>query len=430
MSRSTRQTGSSRGPAGSRAVVVGFAVVNAGLAAVLAAFLVMLIAGHQTDGSDFTAFYTGWRIVLEGRGASLYDPVVQAEVQRAVLDGRVFPAGLNAFVNPPHLVLPFLPLGLLALRAGYVAWMLVQAALLAGIVVLLLRRVAPQWTVPERFALVAWAAAFPAVAISFFEGSFALVLALASLAAFLEAERGRDGRAGAWLALATLKPQGAVGPVLAFLAGRRLRMIASAAVVVLALSVVATMVMGPGIWGAYASFLADPTRSFDRYSVTPSVMWNVRGTLALLLGPDATDTASGLSWLLFAGGMAGVAWLWRAGWRSDTDPADRALRYGLTIAVTLLVSPHLNPHDDALLIVAVPLAYGALRGSGLGRLVGVGAAAAPVFVAVVNGLGVTPETSLPVRLPTVLLALLVVALAAGLRTSPSERRARAEVGSS
>jgi len=424
MNGSARPTGQRSEGATSRAVTLGFAVVNAGVAAVLAAFVVTLIVTQNTDGSDFTAFYTGWRIVLEGRGASLYDPAVQAEFQRIVLGGRVFPAGLNAFVNPPHLVVPFLPLGLLPLQGGYIAWVLVQAALLIGIVTMLLRRVAATWTTPERFALVAWAIAFPAVAISFFEGSFALVLALASLAAFLEAERGRDGRAGAWLALATLKPQGAVGPVLAFIAGRRLRVIASAAAIVLGLSVIATMVMGPGIWGTYATFLADPTRSFDRYSVTPSVMWNVRGTLALLLGPDAADTASGLSWLIFVGGMAGVAWLWRAGWRRDTDPADRALRYAQSIAVTLLVSPHLNPHDDALLIVAVPLAYGALRGSGLGKLVGVGAAAAPVLIAVVNGLGVTPETSLPVRLPTVLLALLVVALAAGLRTSSLPRRAR------
>jgi hypothetical protein len=404
-----------------RVAALGAGVVNAGLAAVLAAFLVLLVVSQQTDGSDFTAFYTGWRIVLDGRGSSLYDPAVQAEVQQAILGGRVFPTGLNAFVNPPHLVLPFLPLGLLPLRTGYVAWTLIQAAILGGIVALLLRRVASAWTPPERFALGAWALAFPSVAISFYEGSFALLLALAILAVFLEAERGRDARSGAWLALATLKPQVAVGPALAFLAGRRLRVIASAAVVVVALAVLASVVMGPGIWGAYMSFLTDPVGSFDRFSVTPSVMWNVRGTLSLVLGPDASNTANAASWVVFIGGMTGIAWLWRRGWGRDSDPADRALRYAQTIATTLLVSPHLNPHDDALLVVALPLAYGALRGSGLGTLVGVGAVAAPVLIAVVNGLGVTPETSLPIRLPTLLLVLLVMALAVGLRDTDIRR---------
>ena len=65
-----------------------------------------LIVGGSTEQADYTAFYTGWTIVAEGRGPELYDPTVQAAVQRDILGGRTFEAGLNPFNNPPHLVVP------------------------------------------------------------------------------------------------------------------------------------------------------------------------------------------------------------------------------------------------------------------------------------------------------------------------------------
>jgi hypothetical protein len=41
-----------------------------------------------------------------------------------------------------------------------------------------------------------------------------------------------------------------------------------------------------------------------------------------------------------------------------------------TTLLTLLLSPHLNPHDDTLAAVAVVLGYGAIRGTPSGRLAG------------------------------------------------------------
>lgn len=392
---------------------------NLAIGAVYIALFAVLFVTGRTRGADFTAFYTGWRIVLEGHGSQLYEPAVQAEVQRTILGGQTFAAGLNPFNNPPHMVLPYIALGLLPLDMAFLAWTAIQVLLLAGILAMLLRGVARYWTRVERFGLVAAFVAFPPLAIAFFQGAFALVLVAGVAGTLVAMDRGHDGRAGGLLALASVKPQGMFGMAIAVLLSRRPAALAALAGWSLALVVIATAVLGPGIWASYVGFLGTYTSSFDRLSVDPAVMWNLRGTLALLLGRDNAALVNGLAYVGFAVGVVAIAWVWGRGWPRRDDPVrvggDTALRVALTIVLTLLLSPHLNPHDDTLAAIAVALAYGALRGTTGGRIIGVGAMLAPVAILAVNGIAADAPTTLPIRLPTVLLAALAAVTAAGLR---------------
>ena len=127
-------------------------VIIAGLV-VFAAYLGLWIALIVNDGSksaDYTAFMTGWTIVLDGRGHDLYDVPTQIEVQRQLLGGLSFEAGLNPFNNPPHLVLPFVPLALLPLLPSYLVWGVIQLALLTWLAWRLLTQVASDWRPAER----------------------------------------------------------------------------------------------------------------------------------------------------------------------------------------------------------------------------------------------------------------------------------------
>ena len=398
--------------------------LNLGFGAVYIVIFVALVLTGRTRGADFTAFYTGWRIVLDGRGSQLYDPTVQAEVQRTILGGQTFQAGLNPFNNPPHMVLPYVPLGLLPLDVAFLAWTCVQVLLVVGIVAMLLRGVAREWTRVERFGLVAAFVAFPALAISLFQGAFALVLVLGITGTLLAMESGRDSPAGGWLALASVKPQGMFGMAIAVLVSRRRSALVAAVGWALGLAVLATAVLGPAIWGSYATLLGAYTSSFDQLSVDPTVMWNLRGTLALVIGRENASLVNDLSYLGFAVGVVGIAWVWRRGWPRHGVAVranrDTALRVALTIVLTLLLSPHLNPHDDALAAIAVALSYGALRGTTGGRIIGVGAMLAPAAILAVNGIAADAPTTLPIRLPTVLLVVLGSVTAMGL----SRRRDR------
>ena len=85
--------------------ILGFSV----FAIYIGLWLALIVGGH-TEQADYTAFYTGWTIVADGHGQDLYDIGTQTATQQAILGGRSFEAGLNPFNNPPHLVVPFVPL--------------------------------------------------------------------------------------------------------------------------------------------------------------------------------------------------------------------------------------------------------------------------------------------------------------------------------
>ena len=346
--------------------ILGFSV----FAVYIGLWLALIVGGH-TEQADYTAFYTGWTIVADGHGQDLYDIGTQTATQQAILGGRSFEAGLNPFNNPPHLVVPFVPLAALPMATqlpglGRDPDRPPGLARLAALVRGRGRRGRARSGWPwSRSSL----AASPLI-ITFLQGAFSLLACVAVVEAYLALRRSRDGRAGAWLVLATIKPQAVAdarrhAPRRATLARDRRRPRWSPR----GLGLLATVVLGPAIWGDYLRFLSRYVSTFDELSVRPSVMWNIRGTLTLLIGPDhAAEQAGLINGLAFAGqilGLAGVAWLWRGRWSPTTPDFD--LRFALTIVIGLLTSAHLNPHDDLLLVPAAAIAYRAPARAARGR---------------------------------------------------------------
>jgi hypothetical protein len=389
--------------------------LNLALAGIYVVILARLMTTGLTVGADFTPFHTGWEIVLRGQGAQLYDPAVQAQVEREVLGGQSFAAGLNPFINPPYSVLPFVPLGLLSLDTGYVAWLAIQAGLLAVLLRTVLRG-ARDWSREERLAAVGWIVGFPALAIAFFQGAFSLVIAVGMLFAFEALRSDRQVRTGLWLVVASVKPQVVLGPALAVLVARRWRAVVAGAVAMAILCIAATIAFGIGTWSSYVQFLGLYTSTFDQLSVDPRVMWNLRGTLALLLGSGSASLINLLAYVGFAASLLATWIVWRGADRAR-DPGSLALRFAITLVLMLLFSPHVNPHDDILAVLAVVLGYGALRGQRLGTVLALGASLAPFVILATNGLGSDGATGLPIRVPTVLLAGLLALLTAGLTGS-------------
>ena len=286
-------------------------VVIAGLV-VFATYVGLWIALIVNDGSksaDYTAFMTGWTVVLDGRGHDLYDVATQAEVQRRLLGGLSFEAGLNPFNNPPHLVAPFLPLALLPLLPSYVVWGVIQLGLLAWLGWRLVTRVATDWRGSERVLLVVAMLAMPSLVITLFQGSLSLVVTVAMLEAFLALRDGRERTAAVALVAASLKPQVVVAIGAAVLGGRRWRVVAWGLGLLALTVVLATLLMGVGIWPAYFRFLGDYVGSFNILSVRPSVMWNLRGTIAMLVGPERAaaqaDAINTISLVVWVAGLVG-----------------------------------------------------------------------------------------------------------------------------
>jgi hypothetical protein len=402
------------GPGAPRPALVRLAV--AGGAVVAGLYLALwagLIASGASDAADYTAFYTGWTMVADGDGSRLYDVAAQTEAQRDVLGGRQFEAGLNPFNNPPHLVLPFLPLATLPLGLSYLVWAAIQVGLLAWLAYRLVTRVGAGWVRDERILLVVGLVAMPSLAITLLQGAFSLVAAVAVLEFYLALRAGRDVAAAAWLTLGSLKPQATLSFVVMLAFSRRWRCLGYLLGFGAALAVLATVVLGPGIWASYLSLLSTYMSTFDQLSVRPALMWNVRGTLTLMVGPDrAAGYASVINTAALIAQVAGlvaIAWIWRGAARRT--PAGTAMRFALTTIIGLLASPHLNSHDGLLLVVAGAIAYGAARDRPGGGWFGIALLVAPFVILVTNPLSANDVSAPPIRVPVVLMAGLAVWMA-------------------
>jgi hypothetical protein len=307
--------------------------------------------------SDFTAFYTGWWLVLHGRGAELYDVVAQQAAQHAIVGAHEFPSGLLAFLHPPHAALAGLPLGWLAERLGEPAafwlWTALNVALLARLARGLIHLVSPTSRSGRAVIVAALLGSFP-VFLTLREGQVAILLGVALLGLYTATRDGRAPVAAAWLLVLSLKPQLLPLPLALLVARRQGRTLAFAAAFAAVAMLISAVALGPAIFSRYLGGLGALQGHLGRGG--PGAMLNLRGLLVRALGAEQARFAT---WISF--GALGLASLALAARRraptSGPTPAtsdDERLAFATTFAAALFLSPHLFIAD--LTLWAVPLA--------------------------------------------------------------------------
>jgi hypothetical protein len=312
--------------------------------------------------ADFSAFYTGWLIVWEGQGTQLYDLTVQTAYQQRILEGRSFSEGLLPYVNPPHATIPFAPLAWLPLSIAFGVWTGLQLALV-GYLLHLIRRLTDSWQTHERWLLIIAILAFPPLFTTFLLGTFSLAMLVCLLQLYLTLKHNHERSAAMWFVLATVKPQAVVLPGLMLLAARRFYAIGY----VIGLGGGSLLISSLGLDRQsvpdYLNILQVISTYFGVYGLDPAKMYNLRGTLTLWLGNDQGALINQISTvaLVAAGGV--TVWLWRGPWRPNESTFE--LRFGLTVLLGLLFTPHLYAHDALMLVLPALLCYSYLRQSGL-----------------------------------------------------------------
>lgn len=163
----------------------------------------------EPGGNDFLARWNGARAwVLEGR--SPYDPSVTVEAQQLIYGRPADPSrgeDLAQFVYPLHSMLFFAPFGLLNYPAARALWMTVLEAGLVGLGLASIRLIG--WDPPRSTLVIAlvFALLWYYGLRGLIDGQFAILDALAMVAALLAIQRHRDFVAGLLLGLSTVKPQ-------------------------------------------------------------------------------------------------------------------------------------------------------------------------------------------------------------------------------
>lgn len=321
--------------------------------------------------TDYPAFLTGWKMMVTGQSANLYDLAAQTKVQQALINGS-FKNDVLPFNYPPYIATIFSGLGRVSLVTGYWIWAATNVVL-AGVLLVLLRRitrlVGTEW---KRYAL--WVLALAPLWSAFIGGVFSLWVTVGVAGFVLATLEGRQFSAGIWLGLVAFKPQ-YLPVLLVFIIVRRMWKALAGAVTIGAILVAVSLPsLGLDGWKGFFTLLEKFSGNGSRLNAHAELMWSARGVITRLVEEGTIYAASDDRWLalshdkltekisyvLFGIGMVCVAALGRK--------INLRIHLALAVCAMVIVSPHGHNHDTMLMVIAVGLAWSVARNKGNDRL--------------------------------------------------------------
>lgn len=295
-------------------------------------------------GPDFFNFYAAAYLYIHHGAAAVYDIAQQRIVELQITGADPARFIVLPYFHPPYYTLLIAPLALLDYRHAYYAMAAFNVLLLAAMILVLGRS-------SLRIHGRAWLVATPLIAgffpifVTVLQGQSDLVVLVPLAAAYTAWARGRSELAGAFSALALSKPQLLLLIPILFLTRRAWRALGSFAAVLLGLGIISVAGFG---FGPVLSYLA----SIGTWAVTgrlpdtgqlvytdPAV-YSLRNILEAVPGGGKVVA---FVILLFLLALVALSLSWR--------PDKPRLDFALAIAASLVLSPHQNIHDLALLVI-------------------------------------------------------------------------------
>ena len=293
---------------------------------------------------DFVLYYSGAKIINDGKGAQLYDLGVQREYQKG------FGAGYKdrdlPFNHLPYELLALVIPARLSFPVAHVLWAAINILLLA----IMLIRVFPFVDAKHRalFALMMFAF-FPTIT-ALKMGQDSIITTFLLVETYVCLKRKRYAIAGGLLALGLYKPQFVLPLAGILLLHRRWSSVSGFLFTGVLLGAVSLAMVGwDGLLGLLALWLPMIQRG---HVVWPELMTNLRGLAYVILDLGGLSEATNVITLLFSI-LAYVITLrlWPRGADERSEFFD--LRFALAIVTTALISFHMYSYDGTLL--AIPL---------------------------------------------------------------------------
>lgn len=228
---------------------------------------------------------------------------------------------------------------------GFALWTVFNAVL----ALLVARRLAARFRTRSTWSATLALVGFFPLMLTLFAGQIEIALLACLLQAVHAFERGHERRAGFWIGLLLLKPQYAAVLLLILLAKRRvaaLTGVAAAATLLLAGSLAAGG--GAGVV-AYVKMLMTAYPAYNGTTgIDPRGMIGWRGLTATALPFLGARPSLLLVAVLSLATLAPLAIIWRGPWQPASPRFARQVT--ATVAVTLLIAYHSQPHGAALLL--------------------------------------------------------------------------------
>jgi len=296
------------------------------------------------QGPDFYSFYSGARLYVLKGGSAVYDLTLQRQFELQVIPNSPDRFIVLPYFHPPYYTLLIAPLAFLDYRSAYYVMAAVNVILVAALIVLLARS---SERIHGRSALVAAAlvGGFFPLFITILQGQSDLIVLVPLAAAYTAWARGRPGWAGIFTGLALAKPQLLLLVPVLFIARRSWRALAGFGAVIAALGAVSVAGFGLGPVLGYVNAVGRwaiggslPTNGQIVY--TDTAVYSLRNVLEAVPG-GGKGVALAILVILLAFVALSLSW------RPDKPRLD----FALAIAASLVLSPHQNIHDLALLVI-------------------------------------------------------------------------------
>jgi GT2 family glycosyltransferase len=321
------------------------AATGAGLGSLFfwAGYWLTFVRGNL-QGPDFYSFYSGARLYVLKGGSAVYDLALQKQFELQVIPNSPDRFIVLPYFHPPYYTLLIAPLAFLDYRTAYYVMAAVNVILVAVLVVLLAQS---SERIHGRSALVAAAliGGFFPLFVTVLQGQSDLIVLVPLAAAYTAWARGRPGWAGIFSGLALAKPQLLLLVPVLFVARRSWRALGGFGAVIAALGVVSVAGFGLGpvlgylnAVGRWAIGGSLPTNGQIVY--TDTAVYSLRNVLEAVPG-GGKGVALAILVILLA--FAALSLSWR--------PDKPRLDFALAIAASLVLSPHQNIHDLALLVI-------------------------------------------------------------------------------
>jgi GT2 family glycosyltransferase len=295
-------------------------------------------------GPDFFNFYAAAKLYLSNGGSAVYDIAMQRQVELQITGADPSRFVVLPYFHPPYYTLLIAPLALLDYRHAYYVMAGFNALLVVALIVVLVRT---SLSVRGRGWAVAAAmiAGFFPLFVTVLQGQSDLVVLVPLAFAYAAWAKGRYGLAGALSALALAKPQLLLLIPVLFIARRSWRALAAFAGTLGALGVVSLIGFGfgpvityLGSVGAWA--ITGRLPNTDQLVYTDPAVYSLRNILEAIPGGGKVVAFVILILLLAFVALS-------LSWRPDKPRLD----FALAIAASLVLSPHQNIHDLALMVI-------------------------------------------------------------------------------
>jgi hypothetical protein len=308
----------------------------------------LMTAFGLRGAADFSIFYIGGRIVQHGLGERLYDLSLQAQFHSAFYRLKPLP-----FNHPAYELFPFLPLANLPFATAMWIWDGVNVLLLALWAMLLARRLDRDAGFTALWLFIAALAFFPVAAV-FMQGQDSILALLLFTLTWVFLRSGRETLAGLVLALAIFKFPLVIPFMLAWLLRGRWKFVGGFAAGVGLAAALSLAMTGLAGTRAYFDLLVTLLRDPDLGYINLRWMPTIRGLFAIFMAstPAVNVVVALLSVLL----MVPPALYFR-----DPNSDGFDLWFALNLFAATLASPHMYPHDLAIVLLGIVLAVHALR---------------------------------------------------------------------